>query len=880
MKFLAAWINPEDHFLSRVQNQSTCLLLVSLANLGFTSTVKILLSRLNELPPSPHILSLYQWIGLLITKTSRDYVWEDYYHTRHKPLALQLKQSKRPASKRHHDLFIFSHLILSKTQAFTNPDLQTTKSLLFFLNDEDNDIQHQALDLLKTITNEPAFNQLCLFWEKSRQSELELLIQESKINPMLDPKTETLVCFLRQDFDNPKLKQAGNIPILVEIFLTEEPHFQDTAGFLLRSLNEQTSINQFCEQWAKSRNPRLEELFIQARYTASNPEPLFLLTRLKHNKNLNRLKITPEKIPLLVNFLQDVDSDIAFQAKKLLVNLPLAEAQTALLEYFILETPTSLIPIIQQLNFKTERQDLLAMACFMAEEWQTYEAIDFNQQYLSVYFSNAPNQVRKKILLNLQRCGRPHYTSVLFSESPRVQKNNLTRAEVQTSIKLLQHYQNWENLWELCQNTYLDLSLQVYQILRQTDWQPQESSQQQLFFALSKLALPDRLPSLDAVIDAIPFAVPISILKFKGRINDVAFALNQKLLAMATNQRAVLLWNYNQGKAEQLIKGFNHSIGLLAYADNDQLFIGEKTNGQDYCYIWNWSDQSLSLIGFHQGSVTSINPISKDLVVSTGKDQRMVVWSISSKTAQSETMLSWWPRASIYFPDKNSIRLYNRFPVEYSIPDLKPKPPQFVQSDPLVRDSVERAVCLTTHPNHRLIGQFNGQIVLTKPNEKENVYQQQLIHELTSNLIGLTSTMVADEFLAIGKSGEIERFDLSGSTASLQHAIPDQFTSFEISPDRALFATGTKTAKTILWDFRPNQVKQFLKLPISEISNPHWAVLKFIHKQTNVNQSTRNILAYCNHILEHRYKFDIELDSIDALSPGEYDIELEQVYGK
>ncbi len=349
---------------------------------------------------------------------------------------------------------------------------------------------------------------------------------------------------------------------------------------------------------------------------------------------------------------------------------------------------------------------------------------------------------------------------------------------------------------------------------------------------------------------------------------------------MATNQRAVLLWNYNKGKAENLIKGFNHSVGLLAYGEQDQLFIGEKTNGEAYCDLWNWSDYRLSLIGFHQGSITSINPISKDLVISTGKDQRLVAWDVSTKTALRETKLNWWPRASIYFPDKNTIRLYNKNPMEYSIPELKIMPNLVIQSHPSVRNSVERVICPTTNGNERLIGQHNGQIVLIKNNPKKNTLQQHLIHELPSNLIGLTNTTFQNEFIAIGKSGEIERFDLSGNKKPLKHGIKDQFTSFQISPDKTLFATGTNTANTILWDLRPDQVKQFLYQPLSEISNPHWAVLKFIEKQVGLDKNIRIILTYCNRLLEHRFKFDIELASVDELSPGEYDIELEQVYGE
>jgi WD40 repeat protein len=598
------------------------------------------------------------------------------------------------------------------------------------------------------------------------------------------------------------------------------------------------------------------------------------------NKNLNRIKITPEKVTILIDFLTDPDIEINHQAKLLLTNLSIPESQIAFLEFYIKEMPAVMTPLLPLINFKTKRQDLLAMAYFMAEDWQNYEILDFNQQFLSIYFYNADDSTRRNILTKLQRSGKPQFTNIIIQNNLSNRQKLLNYSEVQTSISLLQQYENWPALWELCQNTYLDLSLKIFITLRNKDWSPQDATERELYSQLLKLELPDSIPSLKIVINDIPFAIPISKLRFRGRINDVAFASHEKILAMATNQRAVLLWNYNQGKAEQLIRGFNHSIGLLNYSDKDQLFIGEKTNGQDLCDVWRWSEQRLSLIGFHQGSITSIHSIQNDLLITTGKDKRLVAWNPNTKSAINETKLGWWPRASFYHTDTKTISLFNTFRIELSVPEFKYQPYQFVQSNPAVRTSVERDIRVLPKTKEILIGQNNGQIVLNQYNHDKKFYQQLLIHQMPSNLIGLTNTTGENEFMAVGKDGKIHLFDLFGKVKTLHHQVSNNFTSFQISPDRTLFATGTKTAETLLWDLRPNQIKVFLQHPISEISNSQWVVLKFIENQKNLEKNTKTIIRYCNRLLEHRYKFDIELASIDELSPGEFDIELEQVYGK
>ncbi|MAT42876.1 MAG: hypothetical protein CL609_11080 [Anaerolineaceae bacterium] len=878
--FLSRWIDPENHFLVKLQNQIVCMILVGLTNVGFSSAIRTFILRLNEFPSTSSIERLYSWVRWVITKSGRDQLWDVYYETRNESLGYQLKHLNRPGSNRSPIPWLFSRLVLSRTENLTKPDETLTKMLWVYLNDPDEQVRNQVIELLKTVNKQGAFQEICDKWIKTRNPSLENLIQTSKIKPPIPPSSNILIYFLRKDLDHPSIKSNEMIGDLVKIFLHEEVRFQEMAGFLLRSLDTQSSINAFCGIWADNRDKQLENLLVQCQYTASSPENVYLLTRLKLNKNLNRVKITPEKVSILIDFLTDPDIEINHQAKLLLTNLSLPESQIAFLEFYISEMPAVLTPLLPLINFKTNRQDLLAMAFFMAEDWQNYELIDFNQQFLSVYFYNADDSTRRNILTKLQRSGKPQFTNILIQNNQSTRQKFLSHAEVQTSIFLLQQYENWPSLWELCQNTYLDLSLTIFTILRNHNWEPQDPTERDLYHQLLNLDLPDQTPPLADVINNIPFAIPISKLRFRGRINDVAFARQEKILAMATNQRAVLLWNYKQGKAEQLIKGFNHSIGLLTYSDNDQLFIGEKTNGQDLCDVWRWSDQRLSLIGFHQGSITSIHSIHNDLLITTGKDKRIVAWNPNTKSAVNETKLGWWPRASFYHTDTKTLSLFNTFRIELSVPEFKYQPYQFVQSNPAVRTSVERDIRVVSQTKEILIGQNNGQIVLNQYNHDKKIYQQVLIQQIPSNLIGLTNTTVENEFMAVGKDGEIYRFDLFGKINSLHHQVSNNFTSFQISPDRTLFATGTKTAETVLWDLRPNQIKEFLQNPISEISNSQWVVLKFIENQKNLEKNTETIIRYCNRLLEHRYKFDIELASIDELSPGEFDIELEQVYGE
>ncbi len=870
--FLSQSITDHGGFLFQIQNQAACILFVLLINLGVKSAVFPFLTALKELGPQQQ---LWQWIKHIYRKKSFDLVWGFYYHHRVPALENQLITHKRAAGKTELNLHVFSLLVLNNASELLHPEPQICILLLFFTQDSAPQVRINALAALKTVRSQPAFDLICAFWIKNRDPQLTDILKNTKLTPSKNIKHFTYISLLRENFDPNQYNSAEHLRQLIQILREEKNHLGENAGYILRNLNTPALINQFCEIWFSTRHKALEKILLHSQYSASAPDNLFVITRLKLNKNLNLLKITTERVPLLITCLNDQDSEIRQNAQALLTDLSIPDAQTKLLEIFLETTSETLLPVITKLKFTPERLDLLAMVYFLAELWPKYEGIDFNQQILSTFFQNAPENLREKILRTIQKSGKVQFTGVLISGSGNTKIKSLSYEEAKSTIRLLIQYEKWDQLWLLSQITFPDLSFEIFNKLKEQHWLPQNEPEKQFFLECSQILSGLTTIDLDQTIQTIPFAIPISVLNFKGRINDIAFSPQQKILAMATNQRAVLLWNYNKGKAQQLIRGFNHSIGLLNYGQQGRLYIGEKTNSSDYCDLWLWDQEKLSLIGFHQGSLTSITPVSPELVVTSGKDERLVAWNTNTKSILKEEKIGWWPRAVLYQPSKNALSIYNTFGMDFSVPDFKMLPFKFVQSNPKIRNSVIREALITKSTQEQITGQNNGQIVLDRFNPEKQFHQQVLIHQLSGNLIGLSATPEPDQFLALSNTGEIHLFDLNGQVRVLQQYVSDHFTSFQISPDQTLFATGTKYAKTILWDLRPIHAGHILRKSLNDISNPQWAVLKFIEKSAQLDSASRVFLHYTNRLLENRFKYDIELSGIDQLSPGEFDIEIE-----
>ncbi len=174
-----------------------------MANLGFPSAAKFLINRLNELPQIPHIVSLYQWVGWLRNKTAWNHTWEIYYHNRHKSLGNQLQRLNRLANSQQINLSFFSHIFLSHPYDPIHPNAETTKYLLPFWNDPDENVQYYVINWLRNINSEPAFDKIYQFWNRNRSPENEKLILEIKYNPPLTSRENCLIYFNSQRFGKP-----------------------------------------------------------------------------------------------------------------------------------------------------------------------------------------------------------------------------------------------------------------------------------------------------------------------------------------------------------------------------------------------------------------------------------------------------------------------------------------------------------------------------------------------------------------------------------------------------------------------------------------------------------------------------------------------------
>lgn len=100
-----------------------------------------------------------------------------------------------------------------------------------------------------------------------------------------------------------------------------DEHVRDSVIKTLQQLSDQRCINEVCSVWARTRHSALADLLVEHGWVASNPPDLSLLTALKVGQIKAVMEGRAGAIELIIRACRDREPDIAWQARKCLVNL-------------------------------------------------------------------------------------------------------------------------------------------------------------------------------------------------------------------------------------------------------------------------------------------------------------------------------------------------------------------------------------------------------------------------------------------------------------------------------------------------------------------------------------------------------------------------------
>jgi WD40 repeat protein len=334
------------------------------------------------------------------------------------------------------------------------------------------------------------------------------------------------------------------------------------------------------------------------------------------------------------------------------------------------------------------------------------------------------------------------------------------------------------------------------------------------------------------------------------------------------------LWNYKQGRIEQILNQFKHSVGRVAYTNSGTFLCAERSLRQETCAVYTTQSGEIGSLGSHQGTITALASVNETFALTTGRDSRAMLWDTNSRTLIAENKFSFWACSVCISPDHQRAVLLHRQPNLVSLPDLKNL---FISTTRAGSSQIQisMARCATFSPDSKdvIAGQHNGQVVVYHDILGEKLVRKTLINQHSGVVEGLMFLPERNLLLSAGAEGKVQfhswpDYSLAGSiTCPGQH-----LTSLQISPDGAFLATGSSEAELILWDVRVLDIPSLLSQPLARSKPDHLAVINSLIESKHLPAELEGALDFLRILIQRRYRYDIEVDEIPTIQMGEFDI--------
>lgn len=654
-------------------------------------------------------------------------------------------------------------------------------------------------------------------------------------------------------------------------------------GFM-RGLESQPCIDAVCAVWSASRHEALESLIVGRRWAAAQPPALRVLTALKGGRPELAVGMGAASVGPLLSATSDKDPVISSAAAEVLAHLEDPDAREEVCRRFLLNGSVAARKAALSAGYLPRDERHRALFFFLTEQWERYEALDFDRRLLRAAYAAAEAGLRQRVMERLRASGRVDYLTVVAGGDFRERASVMSEKEAEFLVEMLVSNREWQKLWHLAFDLSLAQSARIIRGLAQARWHPDAPDDRSALEELAALVRHGMALEGAEVVEHIPPAVRRAHATVSARVNDVAFSSVRPVIAIGTSQRQVVLWDFQRAARDCTADGFGHSIGRVAFAGDGTLLLGERTNRPDVpCRVYGWRDGESFVMGEHQGTVTAVEPVGKCRFLTTGRDGRVVVWDASRRSLVGETSLDDWARAACVSPDGGRAALLHEGITLLSVPEL-----QFVAGtgggavldvDGTWRSSgygsgVARAAAFAPDGEVLVFGKNSGEVRAGTVEGDLLVAKRLVEHE--GAVQGIASLSDPGVVVAASADGTVYFTDWGSRRVVGEIRVPGQrLTSIRVSPDGAFMAVGDSDATMSLWDLRVLGVRAMVGRPLAQALPVHLAVVGTLQALPGLPANVRQSLRFIECLLRHRHRYDIEVDALVEIQAGEFDIEIE-----
>jgi len=810
---------------------------------------------------------------------SIDAIWMAWIATRSRDL-LQILLDKNWVASAPPKARLYSALRLEKLELVTKGSAEIVPFLIEACQDNNAQLAASAEYCLAQLEKQEAIDALCDLWVQSRTPLLEDAVREGRYLAQSPPAARVYSALVN---NRPEFITGGSADVvdsLLQACVDSDPAVRGSARQAVGKLLNPVAIDRLCASWVERRTGWLGEVITVAGYVAREPARVRLLSAAHCEISTPITACAPEEIEAAVEIVRsDPDESIRIFVRQALSGLSGPETRDALCRLAAEKEDPLASEIARQAGYVPTTPENRALFYFMLERWDEYETLDFDRRLMQAVFQTADRELRSRITRKLQRSGRVDFLGVLTGAIHSTLAE-LSEGEIEPVVNMLQSHQQWEKLWDLSLEVPFQMSARIIRTLRQFGWKPESQPDCETFDILASLVdtFPDR--SLAEWLRTTPPVTPQAKIHISARVNSVAISPNRPLIALAAGNRRVVLWNFQKAAVEQVLRGFEHSVGKVAFTPGGILLCAERAAvNTDLCRLYTWDGAGLCPLGAHIGSITALEPVGSQRALSAGKDEMVYLWDLSSRKQVSQKDLHFWPRSARVSPDGSEAVLLDRTVAFISLPDLNflKKAGYSTRSRQANQHGVASVAIYFQGSRGLILGRSTGQaIVFTPIGDQSTVVDRVPLANEWSEVRCVDFLERHGLIVLAFAQGEIQyyRWPEKVLVARVKTG-GKRLTSLSVSTDGAFMASGDSDASLCLWDFQALDLSDLAQKPLSLLASREFAAVHSLHTRADLPTEVRACARYIQTVIHHRTRFDIQLDELRTVRAGEFDIMIE-----
>lgn len=822
----------------------------------------------------------HQTLQKINYSTGIDAVWEVWAETRHRGLgdiAVQYNRlANQPASVR-----LLSALRMNSLATITHGGPDLVPPLIRAWDDPDPQIAAGAREALRNLHTQDSIDVVCSAWLDNRYAFLDEIIQQAGYIAQKPPAVRVLSALKVDRLDIITQGTSDMVMPLITASQYNDPTIAGRAQACLGKLQNQAAIDEFCKIWSTSRSPALEKILLLAGYKARSPAHVRLLVALKTGQLSIAEKVSPQGLPALLEATRDVDQSIRQNAGLALGKLRNEDTREALCVRVIENDDLQARATALEYGYTPHTPELRALFLFLTDQWQAYDELDFDQRMMQTIYESSPKELRQRIAARVQDAVRTDYLTILAGVDYRLRATSVNPDEAGLMIRILSQNREYQRLWSLAPELALPFSLEILRILVKNNWQPDRESDRPIYAELAKLVNQPILLTGEELEKSLPLAIPQANLRVRGRVNEVAFSPQRPVLAIATSQRKVVLWNFQTASVEHVLEGFQHSVGKVSYTPRGLLVAAERTNTQALCtiFIWDGQEKQSYALSSHQGSITAIEPVGEDRLFTTGRDSLAILWDLTERKVIASKEYPFWARTAAVSHDRQYAALMHdrlslvRLPDMTIVPGYAFMPPRAAG----YKIGVAQNAAFSPDGRYLLTGQYNGQVGLYFHTSLTQRPKKVFVTEHSQPVRGIHFLPGHPLVITAGAEGQIRFIRWPEMTLKGMVYSPEgQLTSLRVSQQGAFMATGTNEASLILWDLRVQDIPDLFSQPLATATHDQVSNLLALSEYRSLPEPVRNGLKFLRLLLQYRFRYDIQVEEAPIIQYGEFDILLDE----